>query len=250
MKGLVSFVLVFSLMPLLLACPGGRGDTGLATGPSSGDPIAFQYSGQTQVVAGSYGMLWAIYSSPEVFGGHRIHMSGPGVLMDGGRNVMDLSSSNLPNGGWYVPPETVPEEGTTVTLSMEAYWKLSQQWFRSQDFTIKVVRQTNPMTYCITDGDVSSGTVHAGQVFDSGVKVIPLPLNFKQSLVLTSSPSNPSQDLGMASFINYVTNDIWTVHYQAPQRVETAFDVTIQAIGHDPWFNEDRSVFYTVHVIP
>ena len=206
--------------------------------------------GPTQVVAGSYGGLWQILSNPQVLGGNRLHLTGPGTLMDGGRNVLDLGNSNLPNGGWYVPPATVPVGGTPVTLSMEAYWTLTQQWFRSPDFTIQVVQQTTPMIYTIDPRSTTSATLHAGQTATFGGIVTPRPLDFQQSFLIV--PNQPTTaDLGTVRLTTFpLPSGEWGVDYLAPVSIATPIDITVRALAHDPWFNLDPQVDFTVHLVP
>jgi len=247
---------------LLLSACHIEGDKGLVTSPPTGTPITFQYVGPTQVVAGSYGGYWGILSSPQVFGGNRLHLTGPGTLMDGGRNVLDLTSSNLPNGGWYVPPATVPASGTTVTLSMEAYWQLTQQWCRSPDFTIQVVQQTSPMIFRLgTNPDGSSSpsniTLRPGQTSDalSGgtgawwIYVHPWPFDPKPQFQLTSNQPQGT-DIGSVDLVRPLDGQIWTFNFTAPPSIAGPIDVNIRAILHDPWFNLDPQVDFTVHLVP
>lgn len=254
-------ILGAALLSLLLACPG-SGDPGLVTGPPSGDPIAFQYDGPTQVVAGSYGTLWQILTSPQVLGGNRLHLNGPGTLMDGGRNVLDLSSSNLPNGGYYVPPATVPAGGTTATLSMEAYWTPTQQWFRSPDYTIQVVQQTVPMSFQLgsnPDGSSSpnSITLHPGENSDvvSGksaawwIYIHPWPLDPNPQFQFFSNQPQGT-DLGTVTLIRALDSQNRTFTFTAPSVITNPFDVTVRATLHDPWFNLDPHVDFTVHLVP
>lgn len=225
-----------------------EGDKGLVTQPPPANPLAFQYSGPTQIPAGSYGELWQILTSPQVLGGNRLHLTGPGTLMDGSRTILDLTSSNLPNGGYYVPPATVPTGGATVTLSMDAYWTPTQQWFRSPDFTIQVVPQAMPMSYAVDFGSPVSATLHAGQIARFAVRVIPRPLDFQQQVQLL--PSLPTTaDLGSAALV-WITPMECGVTYTAPATVSAPLDLTVRAIAHDPWFNLDPQVDFIVHLVP
>jgi hypothetical protein len=199
-------------------------------------------------VAGSYGVSWQILTTPQVFGGNRLHLTGPGTLMDGGRNILDLGSSNLPNEGWYVPPATVPPGGTSVTLSMEANWTPTQQWFRSPDFTIQVVQQATPMQFITGAGTPTSATLHGGQSVDFGTQVIPRPLDFQQQAQLI--PAQPTTDtLGSVTFTS-VSPFQWKVTYTAPATITAPLDLTVRAIAHDPWFNLDPQVDFIVHLVP
>jgi hypothetical protein len=215
--------------------------------------MSFQFSlgsidYQPHAVAGSYGVGWQILTNPQVFGGNRLHLTGPGTLMDGGRTALDLSSSNLPNEGWYVPPATVPLGGTTVTLSMEAYWTPTQQWFSSPDFTIQVVQQTTPMQFITGFGTPTSATLHGGQSVDFGTQVIPRPLDFQQRAQLI--PAQATTDpLGTVLFTP-VSPFQWKVNYTAPATITAPLDLTVRAVAHDPWFNLDPQVDFIVHLVP
>lgn len=237
------------LLPMILACPGG-GDRGLVTGPPSGDPIAFQFNGQTQAVAGSWGTSWQVLTSPQVFGGNRLHLNGPGTLVDDLRVPLDLSSSGLPNEGYYVPPATVPVGGIIITLSMEAYWTPTQQWIRSPDYPIQVVQQTVPMSYTVDPRSPTSATLHAGQTVTFWGPVTPRPLDFQQHFVII--PDQPTTaDLGTAKLTTAPLPPIeWGVDYMAPSVITTPMNLTIRAIAHDPWFNLDPQVDFIVHLVP
>lgn len=237
------------LLPALLACPGGA-DHGLVTNPPSGDPIGFQFNGQTQAVAGSWGTSWQILTSPQVFGGNRLHFSGPGTLTDDSRNPLDLTRSDLSAEGWYIPPATVPAGGATVTLSMEAYWQLTKQWVSSPNYTIRVVQQTTPMNYTVDPRSTSSATLHAGQTTTFGGIVTPRPVDFQQHFVIIPSQSTTA-DLGTATLTTFpLSSGEWGVDYKAPLVITAPMDITVRAIAHDPWFNLDPQVDFTVHLVP
>lgn len=235
-------------IPLLLGCfPGGTGDLGPA-GPPSPSPLAFQYMGPTQVVAGSYGDIWQIFTEPQVFGGNKLHFSGPGTLTDLFRNPLDLSLSNLQAQGYYVPPATVPAGGATVTLSMEAYWTPTQQWIQSPAYTIQVVPLAAPMAYEVDFGSPTVATLHQGESSGFTVKVTPRPLDIQQQVVLV--PAQPtSSDLGTATSV-WITPAEWGIHYVAPSIISVPMDITVRATAHDPWFNLDPHVDFTVHLVP
>ena len=182
--------------------------------------------------------------------------------MDGGRKVLDLSRSDLPNEGYYVPPGTVPTGGTTVTLSMEAYSSISKQWEPSPGYTIQVVQQTTPMVFNLgTNPDGSSSpssiTLHPGQTSDavSGglgawwIYIHPWPLNPAPSFQLFSDQPFGA-DLGSVSLVRPLDGQNWTFNYIAPSVIALPFDITVRATLHDPWFNLDPQVDFTVHLLP
>lgn len=131
---------------------------------------------------------------------------------------------------------------------MEAYWTPTQQWFRSPDFTIQVVQQATPMQFITGFGTPTSATLHGGQSVDFGTQVIPRPLDFQQQAKLI--PSQPTSDpLGSVTFTPVSTFQ-WKVTYTAPAIISAPLDVTVRAIGHDPWFNLDPQVDFIVHLVP
>ncbi len=245
----LSTMLASILLPLMLACHS-SGDPAPTVPDPNGNSLTFQFNGQTTAVAGSWGTSWAILASPQVIGGNRLHLNGPGTLVDVGRNVLDLNSSGLPNAGYYIPPATVPAGGTTVTMSMEAYWTPTQQWIRSPDYSIQVVQQTMPMSYAIYPGPPTSVTLHSGQTAFFAGTVIPRPLDFQQNFVII--PDQPTTaDLGTAKLTTAPLPPIeWGVDYVAPSVITTPMNLTVRAVAHDPWFNLDPHVDFTVHLIP
>ena len=59
------------LFPMLLACPGPREAGTVDPPPTDQNSLAFQYTGVTNSVAGSYGIAWIIGINPSVMSGHQ-----------------------------------------------------------------------------------------------------------------------------------------------------------------------------------
>lgn len=252
------------LFPFLLACPGG-GDRGLITAPPppDGNTLAFQWNGPAQIAAGSYGSPWDVLTSPQVFSGSRVYLNGPGVLLDLLRTApLDLSRSDLSPQGWYVPPATVPTGGTTINLSIDALSPFTHKWEHSQNFPIQVVQQTTPMVFRLgTNYDGTSSpsaiTLHPGQTSDSvsgklaawWIDIQPWPLNLPPQFQLTSNQPQ-STDIGSVNLIRSLDSQTWTFNFTAPSVIANPFDVTVRATLHDPWFNLDPHVDFTVHLVP
>jgi hypothetical protein len=104
------------------------------------------------------------------------------------------------------------------------------------------------MSYTTGIGTPTAASLHAGQSIEFGVQVNPRPLNFQQQVTVLPGPGAPG-DIGTVSF-RTITDTQWAVPYQAPATVTAPFDVTVQAVAHDPWLNQDRTVSFPVHVDP
>lgn len=248
------------LLPALVACPGNLGDHG-ATGPSD-NSMAFQFDGGNQTVAGSYGSSWRILTSPQVFSGSKLHLNGTGTIVDDNRVPLDLTRSDLPNEGYYIPPVTVPDGGITVYLTMESINPFTKQWESSSAYPIQVIKQTMPMIFRLgtnPDGSnsPSSITLGPGQTSDavSGalcawwIYIQPWPLNPEPHFQLSSSQPSGT-DLGSVNLVRPLDGQNWTFNYTAPTVITIPYDVKIRAILHDPWFDLDPFVDFTVHLVP
>lgn len=241
------------LLGMLACTPDPGGITIPPPPPPDQNSLAFKYNGPTTAVAGSWGILWLVEVAPST-GPDRWHLDGPGTLMqpnlDGTRSPADLTSSSLPGFGYYVPPASVPAGGITVNLSVEIFSPLTNRWELSQKFPIQVVQQMVPMTY-ISVG-AASASLHAGGATSGltsfAVQVNPRPLNLQQSVTLLPGAGAPS-DMGSAAF-SRLDDRSWRLDYTAPATVTAPFDLTVRATAHDPWFNQDVTVTFPVHVDP
>ena len=228
------------LFPFLLACPG----------PVNGNvqpsvPAVYGFGFHGIAVAGAYGVAWDVQtgnpSAPI-----RWHLDGGGVLLTTDRKVVGYSDPDLPHSGYFVPPAIVPTGGT-VQFWFEVFNATSGLWEASSKFPVWVSNRTTPMDYFVPSG-ATSASLLAGEHATFQVQVTPRPLDFQQHTVLVPSASGV-QDLGTATLIS-VYDNVWSLNYQAPTNVPSAFNVMVQAIAHDPWFNTDCVLEFRVHVEP
>ena len=237
------------LTPLLLACPGSM-EGGGGTSPNPPDnSLGFKWDRGNTTVAGSYGLLWQIeYTPTSTDHGVKWHLDGAGALLDGSRNAVDLTSYNQFAFGYYVPPATVPPGGITVYLSIEAWNPITLKWETSPRYPIQVNQQTSPMQYSVAFGSPTNASLRAGGSAGFTVEVNPRPLNLQQQASILPGPGSPN-DVGSVSWKG-INDTQWGIIYQAPATVVSPFDVTVQAVAHDPWFNQDRTLSFPVHVDP
>lgn len=231
-------------MTLLLACPGKEAIP--PRGSQTQNTLIFNYYGLYTTTAGSYGFNWIIQPTPGILGPVKWHLSGPGELLDNHLQPVDLNRMDLDGSGYYRPPLEVPEAGITVTVSLEAFSPFSNQYERSKEYPIKVIRQTQPMMYQPVVRDPTEIWIHAGETHRFGVNVDPRPVDFIQSLALISSDSEHSH--GTAEIVPYNDNT-WVINYQAPDIITAPVDVTIQATALDPWLKVPRTAIFLVHLL-
>lgn len=242
-------------LPFLLAClpPGDPPPQISSPGERT---LAFRWDGQTSCVEGSYGASIEYSVSPSGSEGIRWHLEGPGTLLDIERKPVDLNNQFMPIYGWYVPPAQVPAGGITVQFSIEVKSPISHQWERSQNFPIRVDHKTTPMTYEVFvnhDGvqTPTSATLHPGETFSFAVHADPIPLDFRQQQRVELLPVQAtSSPLGTAVLRLVDGGSLWAIDYTAPAALDVPRDITVRAIAHDPWVNQDPHVDFTVHLVP
>lgn len=244
MKFPLRYFMLSLCIPLMVACPGPIWGDPLPPPPSPEPHPVFSFGFHGSAIAGTYGVAWdaqtAPYNAPI-----RWHLDGGGTLLTPDRKSVDYSASDLPHSGYYVPPATIPESGQTVQIWFEIYNSTTIKWESSFKFPITVLSQTTPMGYGVPSGSPTSASILAGQKAEFTVIVNPRPLDFQQHTALISE----TQDAGTATLVPSFDTG-WTLNYQAPASVPSGFNVIIQCIAFDPWFNVNRTVEFRVHVEP
>jgi len=157
----------------------------------------------------------------------------------------------MPIYGWYVPPAQVPAGGITVRFSIEVKSPISHLWERSQNFPISVDHKTTPMTYEALaveyGGTPATATLHPGERANFVVTLRPRPLDLQQWFELIPTQVTPSP-LGTV-VIAELDGTHWAFSYNAPATLDVSRDITVRAIAHDPWMNQDLHVDFTVHLV-
>ncbi len=242
-KSAIKPVLLLLSLPWLLACPGPIGDP---VGPIQSAPPVRSMGIHGDVVAGGYGVTWDVETATPS-AALRWHLEGGGVLLTADRKTVGYSDPDLPHFGCYVPPATAPLGGT-VQIWFEVFNASTQRWESSFKYPFTVRTQTAPMGYFVPSDYPTSASILAGGKATFTILVNPRPLDFQQRTALVSSGSG-IPELGTATLVP-VHETGWSLEYQAPAVVPSAFNVTVQAIAHDPWADVDRMLEFRVHVEP
>lgn len=155
-------------------------------------------------------------------------------------------------GLYFIPPTTVPGGQDTTT---KVYYTTKDLYNgglkKSPELVIQVKTLKTPMSF-----QSWAGTERilgpSGKADDLGARVSPLPFTFNPQTSVTwklvgTAPSVPDSGSLALTAIQNDDHGSWAV-YTAPATVTRDFDVIVTATTHDPWFNLDPVLTWTIHV--
>lgn len=251
----ITMSLLLGLMPLLVGCPGpleGHKDPAPPIPDPNQPSLGFQFYGRKEVTAGEWRVDWGIDRAPAVNAPTRTRFQGPGTLVDPNMVPVIPGQEYPGSGGYYLPPADVPAEGAVVKVGCEVLSPFTSRWERSPDYEIKVVKRTAPMDFCFgvnTPCDQTEGTVKAGQEFGFGFQIRPYPATCPTPIPVLIGPADFMEEIGTL-LTRPVADGTWGCVYTAPATVLAPMDVRVRIGAFDPWVQQDREVYFTIHVQP
>ncbi len=212
----------------LLAC-GGSSSVPAQTQPPPPPPPEFKLEirGPGLVYAGEAASIVSAIRAVESPEPSIWSIEGPGVLALDRYGAQPASQGG---GLYFIPPATVSGGGDTTTKVKTLKIPMSFQAWAGTERTL------GP----------------SGKADDLGARVSPLPFPFSPQTSVTWKLVRTAPtvlDPGSLALIVIQNDDhgSWAV-YTAPPTVTQDFDVTITATTHDPWFNLDPVLTWTIHV--
>lgn len=234
----------------LLAC-GGSSSVPAQTQPPPPPPPEFKLEirGPGLVYAGEAASIVSAIRAVESPEPSIWSIEGPGVLALDRYGAQPASQGG---GLYFIPPATVSGGGDTTT---KVYYTTKDLYNggtkKSPELVIQVKTLKIPMSFQAWAGTERT-LGPSGKADDLGARVSPLPFPFSPQTSVTWKLVRTAPtvlDPGSLALIVIQNDDhgSWAV-YTAPPTVTQDFDVTITATTHDPWFNLDPVLTWTIHV--